>query len=93
MTTAGEGQARLRHRLNVRRTGIVLKPNNSRVVIRPFEPTSESAIERIIARHHVALGAGSRLPARGRDARVPQPPPERPASSSCTGSSSSSNTS
>src|SRR5262249_18574739 len=34
----------------VRRTGIVLKPNNSRVVIRPFEPTSESRIERIIAR-------------------------------------------
>ena len=30
--------------------GIVLKPNNSRVVIRPFEPPSESRIERIIAR-------------------------------------------
>ena len=38
------------HRLNVRRTGIVLKPNNSRVVIRPFEPTNEHRIERIIAR-------------------------------------------
>ncbi len=34
----------------VRRTGIVLKPNNSRVVIRPFEPPSEARIERIIAR-------------------------------------------
>jgi predicted GH43/DUF377 family glycosyl hydrolase len=34
----------------VRRTGIVLKPNNSRVVIRPFEPPSESRVERIIAR-------------------------------------------
>jgi predicted GH43/DUF377 family glycosyl hydrolase len=34
----------------VRRTGIVLRPNNSRVVIRPFEPPSESRIERIIAR-------------------------------------------
>lgn len=34
----------------VRRTGIVLKPNNSRVVIRPFELTSEHRIERIIAR-------------------------------------------
>ena len=31
-------------------TGIVLKPNNSRVVIRPFEPTSEHRIEKIIAR-------------------------------------------
>ena len=44
------GPVRRRHRLNVRRTGIVLKPNNSRVVIRPFEPTSEQRIERIIAR-------------------------------------------
>jgi predicted GH43/DUF377 family glycosyl hydrolase len=34
----------------VRRTGIVLKPNNSRVVIRPFELTNEGRIERIIAR-------------------------------------------
>ena len=36
--------------LNVRRTGIVLKPTNSRVVIRPFEPTSPQRIERILAR-------------------------------------------
>ena len=36
--------------MNVRRTGIVLKPNNSRVVIRPFEPPSDHRIERIIAR-------------------------------------------
>jgi predicted GH43/DUF377 family glycosyl hydrolase len=50
MATGSDGQARLRHRLNVRRTGIVLKPNNSRVVIRPFEPTSDQRIERIIAR-------------------------------------------
>ncbi len=35
---------------NVRRTGIVLKPSNSRVVIRPFDPTSEARVERIIAR-------------------------------------------
>ena len=34
----------------MRRTGIVLRPNNSRVVIRPFEPPSEGRIERIIAR-------------------------------------------
>ncbi len=34
----------------VRRTGIVLRPNNSRVVIRPFEPPSEGRIERIMAR-------------------------------------------
>ena len=29
---------------------IVLKPTNSRVVIRPFEPTSDQRIERILAR-------------------------------------------
>jgi predicted GH43/DUF377 family glycosyl hydrolase len=34
----------------VRRTGIVLRPSNSRVVIRPFEPTDEKRFERIIAR-------------------------------------------
>lgn len=36
--------------MDVKRTGIVLKPNNSRVVIRPFEPTSEYRFEKIIAR-------------------------------------------
>ncbi|MGE3819891.1 MAG: glycosidase, partial [Isosphaeraceae bacterium] len=36
--------------MDVKRTGIVLKPNNSRVVIRPFEPTSEHRFEKIIAR-------------------------------------------
>ncbi len=35
---------------HILRTGIVLKPNNSRVVIRPFEPASDNRIERIIAR-------------------------------------------
>ena len=50
MTTAGESPAARRLRLKVRRTGIVLKPNNSRVVIRPFEPASDQRIERIIAR-------------------------------------------
>jgi predicted GH43/DUF377 family glycosyl hydrolase len=49
MTSAGEGPVG-RRRLVVRRTGIVLKPSNSRVVIRPFEPTSEHRIERIVAR-------------------------------------------
>ena len=49
-TTQGEGPAARRVSLNVRRTGIVMKPNNSRVVIRPFEPASEHRIERIIAR-------------------------------------------
>jgi predicted GH43/DUF377 family glycosyl hydrolase len=37
-------------RLKVRRTGIVLRPSNSRVVIRPFEPTNPQRIERILAR-------------------------------------------
>jgi predicted GH43/DUF377 family glycosyl hydrolase len=36
--------------MDVNRTGIILKPNNSRVVIRPFEPTSEHRFEKIIAR-------------------------------------------
>lgn len=36
--------------MDVKRTGIILKPTNSRVVIRPFEPPSESRVEKIIAR-------------------------------------------
>lgn len=36
--------------MHVKRTGIVLKPNNSRVVIRPFDIANESRIEKIIAR-------------------------------------------
>jgi predicted GH43/DUF377 family glycosyl hydrolase len=46
----GEPAAPVRRPPRVRRTGIVMKPNNSRVVIRPFELTSESRVERIIAR-------------------------------------------
>ena len=36
--------------MHVHRTGIVLKPTNSRVVMRPFEPTSAQRFEKIIAR-------------------------------------------
>src|SRR6476469_891829 len=36
--------------MDVKRTGIILKPTNSRVVIRPFEVANEDRIERIIAR-------------------------------------------
>jgi predicted GH43/DUF377 family glycosyl hydrolase len=36
--------------MEVHRTGIVLKPTNSRVVMRPFEPTNEHRFEKIIAR-------------------------------------------
>src|SRR5262245_60312517 len=36
--------------MDVKRTGIVLKPSNSRVVIRPFEVASENRIEKILAR-------------------------------------------
>ena len=36
--------------MHVKRTGIVLRPNNSRVVFRPFEPTSAERVTRIIAR-------------------------------------------
>ena len=50
MTTTSEEPVRSRVKLNVRRTGIVLKPNNSRVVIRPFELANEHRVERIIAR-------------------------------------------
>ena len=35
--------------MDVKRTGIILKPSNTRVVIRPFEVTSETRIEKIIA--------------------------------------------
>jgi predicted GH43/DUF377 family glycosyl hydrolase/serine/threonine protein kinase len=48
-TPSEEVRLRTRARLNVRRTGIVLKPSNSRVVIRPFEMTDLRS-ERIIAR-------------------------------------------
>jgi predicted GH43/DUF377 family glycosyl hydrolase len=36
--------------MDVNRTGIILKPTNSRVVIRPFDVANESRVERIIAR-------------------------------------------
>jgi predicted GH43/DUF377 family glycosyl hydrolase len=36
--------------MDVKRTGIVLKPTNSRVVIRPFDVPNENRVERIIAR-------------------------------------------
>jgi hypothetical protein len=36
--------------MDVKRTGIILKPSNSRVVIRPFEVANETRIERILAR-------------------------------------------
>jgi predicted GH43/DUF377 family glycosyl hydrolase len=36
--------------MDVKRTGIVLKPTNSRVVIRPFEVANETRVEKIIAR-------------------------------------------
>src|SRR3954451_18210967 len=36
--------------MDVHRTGIVLRPTNSRVVMRPFEPTSELRSEKIVAR-------------------------------------------
>ena len=36
--------------VNVKRTGIVLKPNNTRVLFRPFEPASQERCLKIIAR-------------------------------------------
>src|SRR4051794_27701654 len=36
--------------MDVKRTGIILKPSNSRVVIRPFEVANENRMERIVAR-------------------------------------------
>jgi predicted GH43/DUF377 family glycosyl hydrolase len=36
--------------MDVKRTGVILRPSNSRVVIRPFEVTSDARAERIIAR-------------------------------------------
>ncbi len=37
-------------KMQVKRTGILLKPSHSRVVIRPFVPTSDQRFEKIIAR-------------------------------------------
>lgn len=36
--------------MDVKRTGLVLKPNNSRVLFRPFEPATQERILKIIAR-------------------------------------------
>jgi predicted GH43/DUF377 family glycosyl hydrolase len=36
--------------MKVKRTGILLKPSNARVVVRPFTPVHESRVERILAR-------------------------------------------
>jgi predicted GH43/DUF377 family glycosyl hydrolase len=36
--------------MDVKRTGIILKPTNSRVVLRPFEISNESRIEKILGR-------------------------------------------
>ena len=36
--------------MDVKRTGVVLKPNNSRVLFRPFEPATQERILKIIAR-------------------------------------------
>ncbi|MBI3861151.1 MAG: glycosidase, partial [Planctomycetia bacterium] len=36
--------------MDVKRTGIILKPTNSRVVIRPFEVANENRVEKIVAR-------------------------------------------
>ena len=36
--------------MDVKRTGIVLKPTNSRVVLRPFELSNDARVEKIIAR-------------------------------------------
>jgi len=48
--TAPREEATGRPQLKVDRTGIVLRPNNSRVVIRPFQPADEHRVERIIGR-------------------------------------------
>ena len=50
MTRPVNGKAHTPRQLSVKRTGIVIRPNNSRVVIRPFEPASENRIERILGR-------------------------------------------
>ena len=50
---AGDGKAEvapLPPRPRVTRTGVVLRPNNSRVVIRPFEIADQQRVERILGR-------------------------------------------
>src|SRR5437016_5530784 len=37
-------------RMHVNRTGVILRPNNTRVVFRPFEFTDEERIVKVIAR-------------------------------------------
>lgn len=63
--------------MDVKRTGIVLKPNNSRVLFRPFESVSQERIVKIIARvmsvsdaHVTALLAGVMQEFQGRHHRT-----------------------
>ena len=93
MKSAGESTATRHVKLNVRRTGIVLKPNNSRVVIRPFEPPSNHRIERIIARIVSLSDLEVDGATRRRDAQNFTAVINEPATFFCTGSISSRNTS
>jgi hypothetical protein len=36
--------------MDIKRTGVILKPNNARVLFRPFEMTDQSRIMKIMAR-------------------------------------------
>ena len=64
--------------MDVKRTGIILKPSNSRVVIRPFEIPNENRIEKIIARVSTLSEAEvERLLDEG-DAGVPRTAPADP---------------
>ncbi|MDG3005099.1 glycoside hydrolase family 130 protein [Paludisphaera mucosa] len=49
-TTARPNVSGSRTPPKVERTGIVLRPNNSRVVIRPFQPADDHRVERILGR-------------------------------------------
>ena len=78
MSSVADGHGDRPGRLKVRRTGIVLKPTNSRVVIRPFELTNPQRIERILARLMSLSEPEVDFAARRRDARVSQSSSENP---------------
>ena len=46
--------------MDVRRTGIILKPNNSRVLCRPFELRDSQRALKIIAPRHGTAGRNGR---------------------------------
>src|SRR5262245_17287420 len=49
-STSPPTPARTRHDMDIKRTGVILKPNNARVLFRPFELMDPQRIMKIMAR-------------------------------------------